>query len=469
MTTIEGYDEAIKSYFANISPRAARLSKLESYVNGEQYRGRVSFWDDSVPLQERAPCFIYPIVSIAIESNIDLVLGEGRFPEFSSKPDEDTEEEASGSDKEDSLDIDEFLTEHHRLCRFKAHCRDAFGAAQGAGTAAAIHGHRNGVPFAELTEARWATPTLGVFGETLALEIKYPYLDEFQKADGKWAVRTRIYRRVIDEQADTTFLPADANPDGREPQWTPDPAKSVRHLLGFCPVVWYPLLKGCQPVNVIDGRAIHALLLDEIEALDFALSMRHRAALYAGDPQLIEIGVEPGSNPSAPGRMAMVPATREGGEASTGNPIQGGYVTETGPSKQARRRGAGIVYQYESPETKVELLTLPGDALTAVSDNASDIMSKLQEGLGVVLLDPQNLKFASTMSGKALQAVKQRQVDRCDKYRDDFENGFLKPSIDMQLRIAARVGKQLRVPGSAEMAQALAKFQKETPDAVGVA
>jgi hypothetical protein len=73
------------------------------------------------------------------------------------------------------------------------------------------------------------------------------------------------------------------------------------------------------------------------------------------------------------------------------------------------------------------------------------------------------------MSGKALQAVKQRQVDRCDKYRDDFEDGFLKPSIDMQLRIAQRVGKLLRVPGSADVAKALAKFQQEAPDAVGVA
>jgi hypothetical protein len=179
---------------------------------------------------------------------------------------------------------------------------------------------------------------------------------------------------------------------------------------------------------------------------------------------MIEVGVESGYNPTATGRIALVPQTPEGGMA-TGpegkNPIVGAFIDASSGGKKARKKGPGWVYQYPNPDTKVSLLTYPGDALKAQEDNARDLRIKLQESLAVVFLDPENIKFAATTSGKALQAIKQKQLDRCDQFRDDLADRFLEPSIAMQLRIAHSLlsrGRSLKVPGSSKIMPVLRKF-----------
>lgn len=457
----EGQEQANKAALANMSPRYRRLEELERWVIGRQYEGRISWWDDSKPLWERAPCIVYPVAQIAIQSNVDLVLGEGRAPSFTSKPGEQEAEQDNGLNEEDSQKLDRFITEHHRISRFRAHCRDVFAAAQGCGTAVAIHGAKAGRPFADAIPAKWGTPQFDVAGAVTELEIRYPYFEEYRQTNGAWAVRCKLYRRVITATADTTYLPADARDDGQEPSWQADPKRSVPHGLGFCPVVWYPLLRGSQAINVIDGQAIHALLTNEIEGHDIAISQRHRCALMS-EPQPVEIGVDADHNPTELGRPAAVEATEHGGHITATNPRRGNYDTGGGGAGPVRKKGPGYVWRYPNPETKVEYLAIPPDALKAIDDNARDLRIKLQEGLGVVFLDPENIKFAATTSGKALEAIKQKQIDRCDQYRDDLRDNFLLPSVDMQLRIAHKLGAGLKVPGVVDVQALLAKFDDET-------
>lgn len=433
---LEGYDEALKILVANQTPRLRHLEGLERWVLGTQYEGRPSWWDDTVPRWERSPCIVYPVVAIAASSNVDMVLGEGRYPDFTVGPEDESDEEG-GLGPDASETFDRFLRDYFRLSRFKAHCREAFFSAQGSGTAVGIYGVRGDKPFCHLVHAKWAVPTFGPLGEVTELEIKYPYVETYRKPDGKWAARCRLYRRVIDATSDTTFLPGVAKEDGKEPNWQPDPAQTMKHGFGFCPVVWYPFMKGCVATNVIDGRAIHALLTDEIFAHDLALSTKHHGALLS-EPQIVETGVSPGYNPTDSGRTAIVPTTLEGGAITNANPVTGHFV-DGGPSKEARKKGPGYVWQYQSPDAKVDVLTYPGDALKAQEENAKDLLRKLQEAMAIVFLDPENVKLANTLSGKALDSLKQRQIDRCDQYRDDFADGFLTPAIEMQLRIAAKV------------------------------
>lgn len=458
-TELGGYAEAVKRYRGNLSPRATRLIELESYVRGTQYDGRPSWWTLDVPLQERAPCVVYPVVRIAIHSNVDMVLGEGRYPEITTKVAEDEGEEDNGLSLDDSKTVDRFIREYHRVCRFKSGSRESFAEAQGCGSIAAIHGVRNGKPFQDLVPAKWCEPELDSEGGVVRLVIQYPYIEQYQDQNGSWCVRTKLYRRVIDAQRDVEYFPADAPDAGSKVSWRENPQRSVDHKLGFCPVVWYPFMRGAQPVNVVDGQALHTSLFAEIEAHDFSISQRHRAALYSGDPQVVEIGVEKGYNPSGNGRTPVMPSTPSGGEPTTANPVNGGWVP-LGPS-QARKRGASTVWQYEDQETKVNLLTLPPGALEAIDSNAKDIRIKLQESLAVVFLDPENVKFAATTSGKALQAIKQRQLDRCDQYRDDFGDRYFEPSVSMQLRVAEAVlsrNEKLRVPGAKAVAPILKNF-----------
>jgi hypothetical protein len=455
--SLEGYDSARKAFDANVTRRYVALDSLEKWVAGTQYDGRDNWWTDEKPLWERAPCIVYPIVQIAIQSNVDLCLGDNRFPSFSMKPGEDEGTEQNGLGEEASAAIDRFLAEYHKLCRFKSHARDAFSAAQGCGTAVAIHGARGGVPFADLFPAKWCTPKLGSSGEALSLEVKYPYLEEYRNAHGKWAVRTKLYRRVIDAQNDVTYLPADADERGIEPNWSADPDQTFSHKYGFCPVIWYPFMRGCVPVNVIDGKAIHAHVTDEIEAHDLALSQRHRGALLS-EPQACEIGVSPGYNPTELGRTAAAIGTKTGGPVSADNPVTSMF-TGGGKTSPARKKGPGYVWQYTDNQSKVQYLCYPADALKAQTDNAADLQRKLQESLAVVMLGPDEIKAVHNLSGKALEAMKQKQIDRCDQFRCDLEDHFFLPSCNMQLRIAAKLGASLRVPGSAEAAKILKKFE----------
>ncbi len=448
LSTLEGFNEAMKAVRANTSPRALYLATLESYVEGSQYAGLPDWFSGDVPIWERAPCIVYPIVQSAIDSNTDLVLGDGRFPELSTQPEEGDDEYDAGALKEDDAKhIDRFMVEIARQVRLKSALREVFSAAQGCGSGVEIFGVRAGKLFLDTTKARWCTPTFGRDSKLASLEITYPYLEQYQDRSGKWAVRPKLYRRVIDALADTTFQPADASTNGLAPAWVADPLQTFRHGFGFCPAHWYPFMRGCSVVNDYDGIALHAHLLDEVRALDFALSQRHRAALYAGDPQWTEIGVELGSSPTPTARSGSLPATANGGKPSASNPVTT-HFADPPKARKGRKKSPGDVWQYEDPTTKVTLHTLPGDALKALTDHAADLRLKIAESMAVVFMDSEHIKMGSTMSGKALEALKARQLDRCDQYRSDVEDHLVTPTLEMLLRVAYAVPpKSLRLAG----------------------
>lgn len=473
---INGAEEAAKIFRANMSPRAMRLHELERWVVGSQYDHLPSWWSDGpVPLWDRAPCIVYPVVSIAISSNIDLVFGEGRFPTFTSSPAEDEEsesgvEESVGLDEDDSSIVDRFLQRYHDLSQFRSFCRGTFSAAQGCGTSVGIHGVRNGKPFAELQLAKWCTPTLDADRRCTKLVITRPYIDTYRDpVERMWKMRVMLYRREIDAVSDVTMLPAPAREDGEEPTWTPDEKRTFAHGLGFCPVVWYPFQRGCDGVKDIDGHAIHERVTDEIHQHDIAISQRHRGALFS-EPQICEIGVADSHNPTSSGVTPALPSSELGTKYADQRALDaavsmgmtnGAYGAARAP---ARKKGPGHVWRYPDPQTKVETLTYPGDALKAQFDNATDLHQKLQEALAVVFLDPNNIKFAATTSDKALEAIKQRQVDRCNQYRDDLRDNFLIPTLEMQLRITRKLGASMtRIPGAQDVAAILDGFNADAP------
>lgn len=463
--------EATKAFLANVSPRYLRLEGFEKWVEGRQYDGRPSWWSDECPLWERAPIIVYPVVSIAASSYVDLLLGNGRYPEFSTKIGEDESDEDNGLSAEESATVDRFIREYHKVCRFRAASRDAIYSAQGCGSVCEIHGARNGKPFVDNVPAKWCEPKLDAEGAVESLEIRYPYFDQYKDQRGQWAIRTRIYRRVVDKTRDVEYLPAEANENGTEPKWVENKDRTVEHGLGFCPVIWYPFMRGCVPVNEVDGRPIHLNITDEIHQHDIARSQWHRGALMS-EPQVVEIGVDPEHNPTELGRTAMLVSTEHGGPlgphrqptAKTGA-ITGGY--QMGAPKTARKKGPGYVWRYPNPETKVEFKTYPGDALKAQEDNCRDLRLKLQEALCVIFLDPESIKFAATTSGKALEAIKQKQLDRCDQIRDDLTDRYFDPTVSMQLRIADTLmsrGLRLKVSGAEKAKPILAKFRGGTKD-----
>ena len=433
MVTRVGYDEAIAAIHANWTPRYYELNELERYADTTQYDDRKVDWlDDSsnIPLWDRRPSVAFPIVANAIASNNDLLIGEGRFPEFLAS--------VKGGQPAKWPELSAMV----KAIRFRAVCRQVLTEAQRVGTAVALVGVRAGRQFIETTKAKWCEPKFGVGGELTELEIRYPYLHEVHdRRTGEYRYEARIYRRLLTAESDTTFLPAIASRDSLEPDWVVDPARTVRHGLGFCPAVWYPFMVGTTTVNDIDGNAIHARFLDEIRALDFALSHRHRCAIKL-EPQIVEIGVPPGYSPTdqgaAPEAFAAPgpPIDTTSREALTRTEKLGTYNSQSTARPASRKKGPGFPWQYSNPEARVEMLEMSSGALQALSDHATDLRSKLNEALSVVQVDPENLKFAGMLSGKALALLKQRQLDRCDSIREDLAQNFMAPVLRMSMRIA---------------------------------
>jgi hypothetical protein len=432
--------------------RAHALNTLEQWVIGTQYDGRPDFFaaDQRVDLFDRAPCIVYPIAKSAIDSNVDLLFGELRFPTITTRGMlvDDAED---GSER--ARQIDDAIRDVCHQARLAAVAREAFASAQGCRSVAAIFGVRGGRPFVDLAKAAWCTPTLDADGACRRLVISYAFVDLVRGPDGTERAVPKAFRREIDDTLDVTYRVVELQ-DGVVPAWVVE--TQIAHGLGFCPVVWYPHMRGASIVGQVDGVAVHEHLLDEIKALDFALSMRHRAALYAGDPQWTEAGVAPGYNPSG-GRTPRVVAQASpmGGAVSATNPARGAYVDGSSEQRKARRKGPGVVWQYEDKDVHVQLHTLPGDALKALDEHAQDLLHKICDSLGVVILTPESVKFASTVTGKALDAMKARQYARCDQYRADVADRLLLPAVGMLLRIA--LTKRLPIRGLAALEEFLAQ------------
>lgn len=393
---------------------------------------------------------VYQIAERAIHSNRDLCLGEGRWPAVTACPAEDDSQfdERFGLDEEDSATLNRFIEAIVHQARLRSVCGQLFESAQGCGTAVAICMVRNGKLCVDTKPAKVCTPTFNTEDPSIvdSLEIRYPYEHHyFDDEDKKHKIEVRLYRRVIDATADTTYLPIVANEHGEEPdpsRWRPDldPSKTMEHGLGFCPVVWYRHLPKCVQGEQIDGEAIHCRLLDEIDALNMALSQRQRSALLAGDPQIVETGVD---EMEQPGAMGQGPRLLMGDDVERAWRDRRAGVASSAPTSvnTGRKRGPGTIWSYTNENAKVDLLALPGDALKAIEDAGNANLSRLKEMLHVVLIDPESTKIGSDVSGRALEWLHNPQINRCNQYREDFGDNCILPLVNMLLRIVLAKGR----------------------------
>lgn len=461
MTQLKGSVQAERTLRANLPPRYWKLDRLERYVDGTQYEGRPDWFNpqEDVPLLERKPAIVYPIVASAIRSNVDLIFGEGRFPDICCEAEESVafDDRFSLSDT-DRASLESFVRAVVKQARLASIARESLEAAQGCGSAVAIACIRNGRFAVETTRTKWCSVEFEPNNarRVARLEIRYPYLEQYRdERSQEWAVRCMLYRRVIDATSDVTFLPIEADESGQEPgkkDWRVDRSKSTDHGLGFCPVVWYRFLPKSTTVAEVDGHAIHENLLDEIDQLNFSLSQKHRAALYCSDPQFIETGVSKDENPSEMGRVARaVILTDE----------HGSRFGVQGP-RPARKKGPGQVWRYEAEGSKAYMLCLPGDALKATEDNCRDLRSKIAEGLSVNFTDADNMRITADLSGRALRELHKRQLERCDAIRQDFGDNFLLPLIDIQLRMTTRLNAKtgVYIGGLANAAAVAGRFEQ---------
>jgi len=446
-----------------ITPRTVRLERFEHYTKGTQYAGREDFLTPTtdVPLLERAPCIVYPAVESAIRQHVDLALGEGRFPKLTTGVGEDEEDDLFGLSGDDSETLDTFIANLSEHARFVDVCQDALEAAEGISSTCCVYSFDGfGTLRAEHVETCHAEPTFDASGALVRLEIKYPYVELYAAEEGKVRARCMFYRRIVDADGDTVFQPAEVKHKGVEPTAGVDQERSVAHGLGFVPCVWYAFKR--RKKGVPDGCAVHETLLDELDALNFSLSQRYRAALYSGDPQMVETGVDQNEQVAPTGSQprASLKEMRDGDRTIVGF----GYSERP---RSARRKGAGVVWRYENPDAKVAMLTLPGDALQAITDQCDDLLDKIEGVLGYTGTSPEQVKGA--LSGKALGFLYQRTTSFVDRVRSDFWHGFMLPSLSVMLRMALTAHNaspgSVYISGITKAAPILERFNREVAGA----
>lgn len=451
---------------ANHTPRFHKLDRLERYSRGTQYEGRPSWWNGDVPLQERAPIIRAPIAERAIRSHVDLCLGEGRFPRITSHLSEDDsafDSELGLSEKESEV-FDRFICAIVDQAKLVDVSVDGMTNALECGTTVAIARIDDEQKLAvELEFAKHCEPALSPSGKLQSLEIRYPYVAEVETNEpgmGKvYSYECRLYRRVIDEQRDVTYLPAKASENGGEPDaWIPDPALTFDHNLGFVPAIWWRRGKKKTTAAEIDGCAIHQNLLDEIDGLNFSLSQRHRAARYAGDPQICEYGTSPEDVHAPRGREAR---TAFGGEGD--HPANKKWILDS-KGNPMRAKGPGTIWTYENAQAKCEYLTLPSGALESLVGDVRDLYAMLRDAMGYVDSDPANIKIGGDVSGKTLEWLYTNAINYCNRIRPDFADNFLLPLVSLLLRLVSvkfASDESLSIPGFAKAGSIVARFGKE--------
>lgn len=464
---IEGLEEAQRRQAQQLSHRFRKLDALTRYVDGTQYDGKPHFLYPGIdcPLHERAPCIVDPIVETAIAQHVDFAIGEKRFPKLTTGASEDESDlGGSGLTERQSKTLDQFIAVLVDHARLQDVSQDALGAAEACGTACVILAARDGCLEAESIDAKEAEPTFGPDGKSLVkVEHRRPYIDITKGQDGVLRAKCLVYRRVIDEQADTVYVPAEAPPDGKEPSWSVDKAKSAKHSLGFVPAVWWRFRVGSRRIDNVDGEALHRALFDEIDALNTALSQRHRAALYAGDPQLWETGVDENEQVAPMGEEPRAGVVT-GHHIVDGQPVSySKFGFNERPRGGARRKGAGTVWRYQSAESQVGMLTLPGDALKSLDEHCSDLEDKIHRALSYTAASPESVKGA--MSGKALAFLFARTTTFVDRLRRDLWDGFLCPLLSVALRLVhvleQRAAGSLFLTGTKKALPILTRFVRE--------
>ena len=459
--------EANDILVAGQSPRYRELDRLQTI-----YDGRPGWFDLTVdvPLQERKPCIIMPVVAAAVESNASFAMGEGKFPSITSLCSED-DSDNGGLSKADSKLLDAFNLRLISASRLEAASRQLIRMAQASRTAVAILGFRKGLPNVEAVWAKTCTPTFNPQDpeEVLQLEISYRYLKPVQDpTTATWSPQVFQYRRVIDAQSDTIYVSVIVESKTAFPvPSTPDKTRSIKHGFGFCPVVWWRCMASAEPGIDIDGRAIHEKVCDAVQALDTSLSQRHRAALYCGDPQWFMTGVDP-ANPVGPsGRQAVTPTP----DNPTGDPRkqgQWGAAFNGNANKNVTKKGPGVVWATENPSASAQLITLPGDALAAIDAHANDLLNKISEAMHVVRLDPIALRGSADISAKAMIIMYAKQLSRVAQIRQDFGDKCMMPVLNLFYRMMIAKADAVFVPGLAKVIPILMKSARVFAGGVNV-
>jgi hypothetical protein len=445
--------------------RYKTLARLDAYYRGTQYDGRPDWWtgingqDEQVPLRERKPCVIYPLPKAAVNQATRFTFGEGRFPTIQAEPlkAEDALRPQLAMDDAEAATLTKLIKSLCRQARLKSKARALMQRGLSTGTAVAVICIRRGRFTIDLPRAQDCTPTFqddDPDGDVTALTWCYEFTKTVEEK-GQLVERPYYYRRDVttDEYVVYEDAPKVVAAYNKGTEWVRDEKRTERHGLGFCPVVW---IRNAPESHCgdIDGCSIYAELEDEFDALNYALSQRHRGIHYFATPQAYETNVGDDEQPAGP------PVRQAKKQDSYSDPVKSGPFGVN--SKPARRLAPDAIWSYKG-EAHIGMLETSGKAFEVATAHVSDIRSRILEAINVVLLDPSTIAGKGEMSAKALAILFAPLLALVDELREQWWEDGIEKILQMMLRIIAvrhegSARGALLIPGSDKAAEILRRF-----------
>ncbi len=421
--------------------RFKRLNKLDEYFKGTQYKGRPDFWTggpECVPLRERAPCVVYPLPKACVNQATRFTFGEGRFPTITAHEVKAEDAAAPGltvSDAEAEV-LEAAVAGLIEQASLRSVMRTLLRRGLACRTGVAVVALRGGKYCIDLPHPKNCIPVFvdPSTCELASLTIVYRFTKEVYDPKAKVLLTKQFwYRRDITVDAYVVYQDAEIV-QGKDVEWLVDKGQTIRHGLGLCPAIWIPNLR--EDDGDPDGCSLYEGLEDEFDALNFALSQRHRGINYWGVPQPWENLGPDGTVNAATGRAALVKKDGDG----RGFTPAGGH--------RARKAAPDQIWTYRVEKAEVGLLETTGKAFDAATKHVLDVRARILEAIDVVLMDPATIAGKGDISAKALSYMYAPLLALVDELRECWWTKGLQRILGMMFRIMARLGGVgIYVPG----------------------
>lgn len=393
-------------------PRAARLQALQRVLDGAQYdhlphdfAEERNLAGEYIPLRQRRPSVRTHLCRLVVEDAVSLLFGDGHFPTVLA------DAEATRAALADLIREKSFNTLMMQAATFGA-----------VGSAAIRLRVLKNKPFFDVLKTAFLTPTWRdddpdtLASVTEKYKVKADRLIELgykvEPSDGDhW------FMRMWDDATETWFKPWPVRSDEKPKV---DTARTLRHGLGFVPILWVKNLPGGDE---IDGDSTFARALDTVVELDYLMSQAGRGLKYSSDPTLVLKG---------PSDDAL--GTHAGGSAT-----------------------ALVV----PPEGDAKLLEINGTAAGAVLNHARELRTSALELMHGNRAHPD--KMTAAQSGRAMELLNQGLVWLAGRLRVAYGDGALLSLLGMVCR-ASQIVKGGLVIGGAQAVLDPAGVSLKWPD-----
>lgn len=359
--------------------RTRRLAILKRVLDGTLYdvlpfefheeRGAGG---EYIPLRLRRPSVRYPLARIVVDDSISLVFSEGHFPTIDCS---DQRVRAAFADLARETALNQVMME--------AALRGSIGSV------AILFRVLKGRVFFRVLETLYLMPEWDPQApdELLRVTERYKVPGRELLARGYHGLDAQAeywFHRAWDCEEETWFLPEPVAAGARAPRR--DPARSVRHGLGFVPLVWVKNLPGGPDgVESVDGACTFRAAVETGIEIDYQLSQAGRGLKYSSDPTL----------------LIREPAGAEG---------------------EIVRGGGNALIVSEKGDAR--LLEIDGTASAAVIEYVRTLRELALEGVHGNRASPDRLSAAQ--SGRAIEMMNQGLVWLADNLRVSYGDALLK-------------------------------------------